>query len=212
MSVARRSREPMPTARAIAWRATARAAVSALALAIAGCSGWDISVYPAKRGLRWTGDATVAGARDGTALGGPAVRFRAGRELAARPRTDGGKPAQDGAADWLVGSWGGLELSAAVLTGAAAGGRAGTLALFGFRPWLSRRQDDWFLGTERISLLGAMIPDVGVAYGLGAGTRFRLGWELPLGSADFQIVPGVSWISPGGAGQALGTIAFRVPM
>jgi hypothetical protein len=182
------------------------------AVFFAACSGWQPQ-YPARRGLRWTGDATLAGARDGTALGGPAVRFRAGGELASRTRTYVGTPEPDGAFDWLVGSWGGLEVSGAVLTGAAAGERAGTLGVFGVRPWLSRRQDEWFLRYERISLLGVLLPDAGVAVGLGAGTRFQLGWQVPVGGTDFQVVPGVAWISPGGSAQRLlGTIGFRVPM
>ena len=170
---------------------------------VAACSGWDASRYPPTVGLRWTGDATAAGARDGTALGGPAIRFRFGGMLAGGP---------DGPIDWLVGSWGGVELSAALLTGAAAGDRPGTLATFALRPWLSRRQSAWFLQTERISVLGVLIPDVGVAYGLGAGTRFQLGWQLPLGGRVFQIVPGLSWLAPGGEQQLLGTLALRVPM
>jgi hypothetical protein len=169
--------------------------------ALAACSGHAYQ-YPAAYGLRWTGDATVAGARDGTALGGPAVRFRAGGAFA-----DG-----DGARDWLVGSWGGLELSGAVLTGAGADGRAGSLLTLGLRPWLSRRQSRWFLRTEQISVLGVLIPDAGLAYGLGVGPRFQLGWQLPLGGERFQIVPGIAWISPGGDQQLLGTVAVRVPM
>ena len=59
------------------------AALLLAAASLAACSGWDAQKHPATSGLRWLGDATVAGARDGTALGGPAVRFRAGGELSA---------------------------------------------------------------------------------------------------------------------------------
>jgi hypothetical protein len=198
--------------RAIRAATPALGALLVIALSAAGCSGWQPH-YPARQGLRWSGDATIAGARDGTALGGPAIRFRAGAELASRTRTYVGTPEPEGAFDWLIGSWGGLEASAAILTGAAAGERAGTLGVFGLRPWLSRRQDDWFLRHERISLLGVLLPDAGIAVGLGAGTRFQLGWQVPLGGADFQVVPGVAWISPGaGTQRLLGTIGFRVPM
>jgi hypothetical protein len=188
------------------------AAILLAAASLAACSGWDAHKYPATSGLRWLGDATVAGARDGTALGGPAVRFRAGGELSAPERTYEGDLVEDGVGDWLIGSWGGLEVSAAVLTGAVAGDRVGTLGVFGIRPWLSRRQSGWFLRNERFSVLGVLIPDAGVAVGLGAGTHFQLGWQLPLGGRDLQIVPGLSWIAPGHDQHVLGTIALRVPM
>ena len=172
--------------------------------------------YPAKRGLRWSGEARVAAATDGTALGGPAVGFRTGTELVARPPTVREGFVQheqpDGWFDALVGSWGGLELSAAVLTGVAEGDRTGTLALLGVRPWLSRRQSHWFLDVSRISLLGVLLPDVGLAYGLGAGSRLQLGWEIPLGVEEFQIVPALSWIAPGRDQRLLASIGLRVPM
>ena len=58
-----------------------------------------------------------------------------------------------------------------------------------------------------------LLPDAGIAVGLGAGTRFQLGWQVPFGGTDFQVVPGVAWISPGARAQwLLGTIGLRVPM
>ena len=190
--------------------------LSFFALAAWACAGCAANGYPAKRGLRWSGEARVAGATDGTALGGPAVSFRYGGEIVERPPAvregfvEHEQP--DGWLDALVGSWGGLELSAAVLTGAAEGDRTGTLALLGVRPWLSRRQSRWFLDVAKISLLGVLMPDVGLAYGLGAGKRFQLGWEIPLGVEDFQIVPALSWISPAGDQRLLASIGLRVPM
>jgi hypothetical protein len=161
------------------------------------------------------GEARVGASRDGTVAGGPAVRFRFGAELRERPSEEHGDdeaPASEAWLDGLVGTWGGLELSLAALTGAVAGDRTGTLAVAGIRPWLSRRQARWFLRTEQISVLGVLIPEVGIAYGMGAGARFQLGWDLPLGGETFQIVPGVNWISPGAAQQLFATLAFRVPM
>jgi hypothetical protein len=158
------------------------------------------------------GEARFGASTDGTVLGGPAVRFRFGGELRERPEgnRDDDAPAPDLWLDRLVGSWGGLELSLAAPPGV--GDRTGTLALAGIRPWLSRRQSRWFLRPDQISLMGVLIPDVGLACGMGAGARFQLGWELPLGGETFQIVPSMNWISPGATQHLLGTLAFRVPM
>jgi len=191
-----------------------------LAISTAACFEWAPDRYPPTSGLRWTGDARVAGSKDSTVAGGPAVRFRFGSELREPPSRDNPSevpgdeqaPAPDAWLDGLVGSWGGLELSLAALTGAIAGHRMGTLAVAGLRPWLSRRQSNWFLRTEQVSLLGLLIPDVGIAYGMGAGAHFQLGWELPLGGESFQIVPGMMWLSPGAAQRLFGTLAFRVQM
>ena len=89
--------------------------LSLLALAAGVCAGCAAHGYPAKRGLRWSGEARVAGATDGTALGGPAVDFRYGGEIVERPApvregfVEHEQP--DGWLDALVGSWGGVELS-----------------------------------------------------------------------------------------------------
>jgi len=199
------------------WRSIVLAGL--LAISAAACFHWTPGRDPPTSGLRWMGEARVGASTDGTVLGGPAVRFRFGAELSERSsegtsdgNNDDGAPAQDVWLDRLVGSWGGLELSLAALTGVVAGDRTGTLAVAGLRPWLSRRQSKWFLRSEQISLLGVLIPEVGIAYGMGAGTRFQVGWDLPLGGETFQIVPGMNWISPGAAQQFFATLAFRVPM
>jgi hypothetical protein len=185
-----------------------------LAISGAACFRWAPDRYPPTSGLRWMGEARAGASRDGTVLGGPAIRFRFGAEVRERPEGEGddAAPASDAWLDGLVGSWGGLELSLAALTGVVAGDRTGTLALAGIRPWLSRRQARWFLRSEQISVLGVLIPEVGLAYGMGAGARFQLGWDLPLGGETFQIVPGVNWIAPGAAQRLFATLAFRVPM
>jgi hypothetical protein len=182
-----------------------RMSIIVLAICPLACGGSGSLMGPG-RGLRWTGDAEVAGDASGAVVGGPALRFRYATELR-RP-----SPGGDGWSDALIGSWGGVELSGAVLTGAIERDRAGTLAIVGVRPWMARRQIGWFLAPERLSLLGAMIPDVGMVFGLGGGPRWDLGWQVPLGSDELQIVPGLSWISPGAGQRLLGTIAFRVPM
>jgi hypothetical protein len=183
-----------------------RVSIIGLAIYPLACGAAWSSRPPPGTGLRWTGDAEVAGNAGGAVVGGPALRFRYGMELR-RPSSGG-----DGWSDALIGSWGGVELSGAVLTGAIERDRAGTLAIVGGRPWLSKRQIGRFLDSERISLLGAMIPDVGMAFGLGGGPRWHLSWQVPLGGDEFQIVPGLSWISPGGGQHFLGMLAFRVPM
>jgi hypothetical protein len=202
----------------------------------AGCPvwSWEPHHYPVRSSLRWLGDARLAGGADGTALLGPMVRFRAGSQLRAPPPPSHNPPARgyadvdpahvfdpdeverarrrDRWLDALVGSWGGLELSFGALSGAVAGDRPGTLALAAIRPWLSPRQTSWLLRTDQLSVLGVLVPEVGAAYGMGEGPRLHLGWELPLGNEVFQVVPGVSWLSPGGAQRLLGTLALRVPM
>jgi hypothetical protein len=180
-----------------------RLAIIVLAIGPLGCSG---ALRRPGAGLRWTADAEVAADTKGAVVGGPALRFRHATELWRPP------PGSDGWSDALIGSWGGVELSGAVLTGAIERDRVGTLAIVGVRPWMARRQIGWFLETERLSLLGVLIPDLGLAFGLGAGPHLDLGWQVPLGNDDFRIVPGPSWLSPGGGQRLLGTIAFRVPM
>ena len=149
-------------------------------------------------------------------LGGPALRFRYGAELVRRPKDEDpdseGRSDGDGWADLCVGSWLGLELSSGLLLGRTDPGRLGTVVVLGLRPWLSRRQSGWFLHTERFSLIGALLPETGAAFGLAGGPHWYLGWELPLGGESVQVVPGVLWISPEAPSRFIGTLAFRVPM
>jgi hypothetical protein len=157
-----------------------------------------------RQGLRWVGDARVAAGTRGSALFGPALRFRYGLRL-------GNKDLEDGPADRISGSFMGGEISAGLLLGAPEPNRFGTLTLVAFRLWLSRHQPDWFLRTERWSVLGALLPEVGATFGM-RGRRLHLGWDLPLGPRQFQVVPGVVWFPTGTVPPLLFTLAFRVPM
>jgi hypothetical protein len=158
-----------------------------------------------KTGLRWVGDARAAVSVEGGFLAGPALRFRYGSRLGRWPKADT-------LADVALGSWAGAEISAGLLVGAPEPESHGAIVLLGFRPWLSRRQADWFLRTERWSVLGALLPEVGVTFGFRRVPRLHLGWELPFGSRHVHVVPGVVWISPGERLPLFFTAAFRVTM
>jgi hypothetical protein len=159
-----------------------------------------------RHGLRWAGDARIATSTRGAVLFGPALRFRYGVGITRQA------PGDDSARDRLVGSFAGGELSAGLLVGGTERDRYGALTLLAFRPWLSRHQSEWFLGTERWSVLGALLPEVGVTFGMKEVPRLHLGWDIALGPRPFQIVPGVVWVSPGHRLPVLFTLAFRVPM
>ncbi len=162
-------------------------------------------------GLRFLGDARLAVGTTGGVVGGPALRFRYGGRFIRRP-------VADTPADWLVGSWVGVEVSAGLLVGATEPGDFGAITLFGLRPWLSRQQSDWFLRTERFSVLGALLPEVGIAFGLPerihVWPRPYLGWDLALGGKHLHVVPGIVWIIPPKREELpiYVTLALRVPM
>lgn len=204
-------------------RATKRRRVLALgSLAILGISSVASRAQArSETGLRWTGDARAAVDTDGAVLGGPTLRFRYGLGLFETPEPDEDPWADpekrhrsddDGALDVLVGSWVGFEASAGLLVGRTEPGRLSTVPTMGVRPWLSRRQRGWFLRTERFSVLGLLLPEIGAVFGLVGGPDWYLGWELPLGGEEFQVVPGALWISPGEPFRLVATLSFRVPM
>ena len=102
------------------------------------------------------------------------------------------EPREDGACDWLIGSWGGLEASAAILTGAVAGDRVGTLGVFGIRPWLSRRQDRLVLPQRADSRCWACCCRTRASPSVWARARASSsGGRCRSAARDFQIVPGV---------------------
>jgi hypothetical protein len=156
-------------------------------------------------GLRFLGDARVGVGTTGGFVGGPSLRFRYGAEFA--------RTKADSTADWLVGSWAGIEASAGLLVGVPEPDEYGAVTLLGLRPWISRRQSHWFLRTEQWSVLGALLPEVGVAFGVRDAPRWYLGWDLGLGGKHLHVVPGVVWLQPGHAELPVYvTLALRVPM
>lgn len=165
-------------------------------------------------GLRWVGDARVGAATNGAFMLGPALRFRQGWRIATVSRHDADDDGEDDAdvADILVGSFLGGELSAGLLVGAPEPNTFGALTLVALRPWLSQNQTYGFLRTELWSVLGTLLPEVGVTFGMRKVPRMHLGWDVPLGPHEFQFVPGVVWFSPGHHVPLLFTLAFRVPM
>ncbi len=150
------------------------------------------------------GDARIATDLDRAVLGGAALRFRYGARLYA-------PPVEESLFETIVGSYGGAEVSAGLLSGQTELGQPGSLALLGSRPWLSRRQS-WFLQSQRFSALGLLLPEAGVAFGTGRAVDFYLGWDAPIGNARFQIVPGILWFDPKDESLWLGTLSLRVPM
>ena len=190
--------------------------MSLLALVACACAGCDAHRYPAKRGLRWSGEARVAGATDGTALGGPAVGFRTGAELVERPppvREGFVQHEQpDGWFDAVVGSWGGLELSAAVLTGVAEGNRTARSRSSASAPGCRAGKATGSSMSRRSRSSAFCFPTSASPTASAPGGAFGSAGASHSASRSFRIVPALSWISPGGDQRLLASIGLRVPM
>jgi hypothetical protein len=182
----------------------ARAAVVVVALLGAACANVNVHAKAPPTGLRWTGEARVASDFGQAVLGGTALRFRYGARLYSVPE-------EDSLLETIVGNWGGAELSAGLFSGQTELGHPGSVVLLGGRPWLSRSQR-WFLQHQRFSALGLLLPEVGTALGTDRDVDFYLGWDVPLGNKELQVVPGVLWLRPTLGSLWLGTLSLRVPM